>query len=503
VGNHNVRLAIKVHGRLSPDALTSALGALIQRHDALRTAFGASDEGQLTRRVAIEEVGAVVLEARRVAPAEVEELVLAEARRPFDLAVAPLMRVSLFELSSTEHLLLIVVHHIVFDGWSEGVLLRDLAALYEAEVGGRPAELPRLSLQYADYAAWHRGQLEASGDVEAVAYWRKVLEGLPALDLPGIGVAAVDSGRGGVERVAFGGRLTAEVRELAVAEGTTPFVVVLAALSVVLGRWACQPMFGIGVPFANRPAGAEDVVGLFVETLIVPVDMRDRPTFRQLVRRLRDHLLQGMRHPDVPLEDVFAELLERGRSTRAITAPLMIALDVPTDGSSRWSNELVVTRRELDVSLTKSALSARVLDSDPMACVIGYNTEILDRTTVNKLGNALHAALQDRETPISFDETAASEIDVHDQRPSGDQSCKVSVAEVRQIWQQLLGIEAIPPNAKFFEIGGNSLLLAELHVALRSRYAVPQLRLIDLLELATCEEIAQHLSRGMTETRST
>ena len=350
VGNHNVRLAIKVHGRLSPDALTSALGALIQRHDALRTAFGASDEGQLTRRVAIEEVGAVVLEARRVAPAEVEELVLAEARRPFDLAVAPLMRVSLFELSSTEHLLLIVVHHIVFDGWSEGVLLRDLAALYEAEVGGRPAELPRLSLQYADYAAWHRGQLEASGDVEAVAYWRKVLEGLPALDLPGIGVAAVDSGRGGVERVAFGGRLTAEVRELAVAEGTTPFVVVLAALSVVLGRWACQPMFGIGVPFANRPAGAEDVVGLFVETLIVPVDMRDRPTFRQLVRRLRDHLYEAMANVD------------------ALTTALS---EAPTDGNTLWLSRVMASfessppsRRVGDVAFTVEKLP---IESTPLA----------------------------------------------------------------------------------------------------------------------------------------
>jgi amino acid adenylation domain-containing protein len=238
-----------------------------------------------------------------------------ESDRPFDLTRGPLMRALLIRESRDRHLLALTVHHIVFDGFSTAVLLRDLSALYQAEVSGRPADLPVLPVQYVDYAAWQQEQLQGPGMRARLDRWKsRLADASRVLDLPTDRPRpAVQSNRGEMIPVALPPAGAAEIRNLAGREGATLFMVLLAGYASLLSRYTGQEDLNVGTFVANRPRAAlEGLIGFFVNTLVLRVDLAGDPSFRELLARVRETSLDAFENQEVPFESLLDEL-EIGR----------------------------------------------------------------------------------------------------------------------------------------------------------------------------------------------
>ncbi len=319
----NTAVAVSLRGRLDHPALERAFNALTERHEALRTTFQ-YDGGELCQIIAPElRLQATLVEVRDFPEAErggvPGHLAAEEAVRPFDLARGPLCRVLLVRLSPVEHTLFFTLHHIICDGWSNGVLLRELAALYEAFSQGKPSSLPPLPLQFADFAEWQRDHAAAGGFDADLAYWREKLAGsLPVLDLPADRPRS-SSARG---RVAAAGTrwrplpdaLAASLKTLAVREGVSAYMLFLAAFTVLLSRYDARGGEDIlvGTPSANRTrAELEGLVGLFVNPLLLRADLSGDPTFRELLGRVRGTVLAAFEHAEAPFERLIEALQTR------------------------------------------------------------------------------------------------------------------------------------------------------------------------------------------------
>ncbi len=312
--NYNIPADVRLQGALDARALEGALAAVVARHEALRTTFG-TEGGRPVQRISppggwsLPRVDLQRLPAA-VRAEEAERLATAELRRPFDLTTGPLIRGALLRLDAGEHLLLLTIHHIVSDGWSMGVLVREIAALYEAGVGGGAAVLPELPIQYADYALWQRQWLAGPALEDLLAYWRARLAGAPAqLDLPlDRPRPSVRTPRGDHRRLELPAVLTAEVRALGRHSGATTFMTLLAGFYALLHRVTGQSDLPVGSPIANRNrAGIEGLIGFFVNTLVMRTEVGGA-TGRDLLARVRDTALGAYAHQDLPFERLVEEL---------------------------------------------------------------------------------------------------------------------------------------------------------------------------------------------------
>ena len=305
----------RFRGPLDVTALANALGEIVRRHEALRTTF-VSRGGQPVQQVADPQpVALPVVDLAQYDASErhrrAARLVSEETQRPFDLARGPLVRAVLLRLGAEEHDLLVSVHHIVADGWSLGVLARELTALYEAFVGGRASPLAELPLQYADFAVWQRQWLTGEILERQRRYWLEHLAGRPEpLHLPS------DQPRSGRPRTAGGSHdfivpyaLAADLRELSRREGATLFMTLLAAFKVLLSRYTGRDDIVVGTPVANRHhVELEPLIGLFANTLVLRTDLAGDPTFREVLARVRETCLNAYGHPDMPFEKLVEEL---------------------------------------------------------------------------------------------------------------------------------------------------------------------------------------------------
>ncbi|KWF32585.1 non-ribosomal peptide synthetase [Burkholderia diffusa] len=303
------RLALT--GRLDAHALRLACDALIARHEALRTTFDEAEDGVAQTihpplRCPWRETDLEALpDAQRVARAE--SVAMADEAGTFDLGVAPLVRAHLIRFDATHHWLALTVHHIVSDGWSSGVMLDELAAFYRAYASGAPVPLAPLPIQYADYALWQRRWLEAGERDRQLAFWRERLDPQRGvLTLPGAAARpARRSARGGRHVFSLDARTGAKLRAFAAASGATPFAVLLAALDALLARATGDARICVGVPAANRErAETAGLIGFFVNTLAIDVDVPAHGDFASLVARTQRALVDAQMHQDVPFEQV-------------------------------------------------------------------------------------------------------------------------------------------------------------------------------------------------------
>ena len=308
---YNVPLALALRGRLDTSALEAGLREIVARHESLRAVFSA-EGGRPVQRVRAEVE--LTLEHRDVGgldEGEVRRCAEAEARRPFDLAQGPLLRALLLRRSEDEHLLVLTFHHIAGDGWSVGVLMRELGALYESFAAGRPPSLEELPVQFGDFALWERRHFEGPALAEKLAFWTSALAGAPqVLDLPADRPRpAVRSGAGGHCALTLGPRLQAGLQTLVQTEGVTLFMVLLAAFDALLHRYTGQVDLLVGTPVASRSrAEVEGLIGCFANTVVLRGDVSGRPTFRQLLRRVWRTTLAAFAHQDLPFEKLVQAL---------------------------------------------------------------------------------------------------------------------------------------------------------------------------------------------------
>jgi amino acid adenylation domain-containing protein len=311
---YNIPVALRLTGRLLVPELEAALAELAQRHETLRTRFVVENEEPRQQIMPAEPLEVARHDLSELPAPEREaaarRIMGAEAGAPFDLQAGRLMRVSLIRLAEEEHIVVLTLHHIVGDGWSMGVLVREVSELYRARVEGRQPALRELPVQYADYAVWQREWL-AAGMAAEVAYWREQLAGAPPLlELPtGRPRPAVQSFRGGREGFEVSGETREGLRRLSRREGATLFMVLLAAFKALLWRYTGQTELVVGTPVAGRTsAELEGLIGFFVNTLPLRTSLRAAETFAELMRRVRETSLGAFAHQDVPFEKLVEEL---------------------------------------------------------------------------------------------------------------------------------------------------------------------------------------------------
>ncbi|MBV9772554.1 MAG: amino acid adenylation domain-containing protein, partial [Gemmatimonadetes bacterium] len=310
---YNMAYALRLRGSLDVGALRGALDELVRRHEALRTVFTERDgePAQVVREVGRAHLPAVDL--RRLPDPEpaARRLAAEEGLRPFDLARGPLLRTLLLRLAGDDHVLCFTMHHVVSDGWSMEVLVREVSALYTAFRRGEPSPLPELPVQYADYAVWQRGWLDGAALDAQVGYWKERLAGAPPLleiptDRPrraGVGARA-----GGYAFTLSDGAVRG-LRELARREGATLFMTVLAGWQALLGRWAGQDDVVVGSAVAGRTRHeVEGLIGFFVNMLVLRADLSGDPTWTGLLGRVRATVLGAFDHQDIPFERLVEEL---------------------------------------------------------------------------------------------------------------------------------------------------------------------------------------------------
>ncbi|HEX2077834.1 MAG TPA: condensation domain-containing protein, partial [Longimicrobium sp.] len=312
---YNLPNAVRLRGALDVPALERALGEIVRRHEALRTTFAEAD-GSPVQVIApfggfalpVEDLSGLG-EADREAAAR--RRVGEEAARPFDLSAGPLFRAGLLRLGAEDHVLLLSMHHIVSDGWSLGVLLRELSALYAAYREGRESPLPELPVQYADYAVWQHEQLAGGVLDRQLAYWRERLADAPALlELPTDHPRpAVQTYRGATVPVELSVELLERLQALGRSEGATLYMTLLAAFQVLLSKYSGSKDIVVGTSIAGRTRKEfEELIGFFVNTLVLRTDLSGDPSFRETLRRVREATLGAYVHQELPFEKLVAEL---------------------------------------------------------------------------------------------------------------------------------------------------------------------------------------------------
>ncbi|MET0397746.1 MAG: amino acid adenylation domain-containing protein [Longimicrobiaceae bacterium] len=316
---YHVPMRLRLRGPLDRDALAGALDRVVARHESLRTVFALVD-GAPEQRIAPADVGFHLAEhdlgGAADAEAELAGMMAGEADAPFDLERGPVIRGRLVRLAADDHVLLLTMHHIVSDAWSAGVLTRELSALYGAFLRGEPDPLPPLPVQYADYAVWQRRWVEGEVLQAQADYWTRALSGAPELlELP------TDHPRparqdfaGATAGLVLDEELTAGLRALSRRHGTTLFMTVLAGWAAVLARLSGQEDVVVGTPSANRgPWEIEGLIGFFVNTLALRVDLADAPAVAEVLARVKARVLEGQQNQDIPFEQV-VELVAPARS---------------------------------------------------------------------------------------------------------------------------------------------------------------------------------------------
>ncbi len=389
---YHIPAAVRLRGPLDAIALETTLGALIRRHEALRTTFGEQD-GRPVQTVHAEahlEMPRVDLAALPEALRESEwaRISREEAGRPFDLARGPLLRTVLVRTGTLDHVLVLAFHHIITDGWSLGVLLREVAALYPELTRGAPAVLPELPVQPADYAVWERERMRGEALESQISFWRERLAGLPPLELPADRPRpASPSFRGGLATLDLPGETARALEALAWRESATPFMVLLALFQALLLRYTGgQSDFGVGTPVANRTRSeVEGLIGLFVNTLVLRADLSGQPGFAELARRAREVTLAAFAHEELPFEKLVEELRperEPGRN------PLFQVLFTLQDQS--WPKlrigELDLKLSEIDTGTARADLTLIWREREgSYQAVLEYSTDLFDDVTARRL----------------------------------------------------------------------------------------------------------------------
>jgi amino acid adenylation domain-containing protein len=391
----------RLAGAFRRDLLERSLSDMARRHEVFRTTF--PEVGGLPRQrvrpwgrvpLAVDDLRHLDAAAR---PAAIEERILAEYRRGFALEEGPLLRVRLIELADDERILVFTLHHLIYDGWSVNIFLAELTALYRAHLTERPADLPELPVQYADFAAWQRTSLAGDRLASLLAYWRAQLDGAPpVLDLP------VDrtrprrqTFRGSHRSFSLGGDLTARLRELARAESVSLSMVLLAGFDVLLYRYTQARDLVVGVPTAGREqTETEGLIGAFINLLAIRTRVAGTQTLRQLLPVVRRAMLEGAEHQALPFERLVAELAPVRDLGRHPVFQVLFAFNQIATASLRFG-DAVATWHETGVRHARVDLALETFEepASDIAVTLEFSTDLFDPATIDRMARQLRVLL--------------------------------------------------------------------------------------------------------------
>lgn len=517
--SHNIPIAFRMTGSLNVAALEQSLQEIIRRHESLRTHFTTVD-GQPVQIVspAVKfTLTAIALGDLLCDRQESETLRLAteEAQRPFDLKSGPLLRATLLQLSENESVLIVIIHQIIFDGWSESVFCRELGVLYKAFCAGEPSPLPELSIQYADFALWQRQWMQGEFLDTQLSYWKQQLsDTLPVLQLPtDRSVNAGITSRSARQTLVLSKTLTSSLKALSRQEGLTLFNTLLAAFTVLLQRYTEQDDLFVCSPTANRNHSQTlGAIGYFVNLLILRTDLSGNPSFLDLLKRVSSRTSGAYAHQDLPLQ----QLLNALNLVRAPLSRVMFVFQNVPKNNLKLPG-LTMTKLAIDNGTTDFDLSLSVMEEgEELTAVWKYDAALFDDGTIATMMEHFHTLLAEivanPQQPISSllvlteaerqqlqaKKIHNSELSARD-RISASETTAEYVAprdslelQIAKIWEKVLGIQPIGVRDNFFELGGHSLLAAHLLTQTHKVFG-KNLSLETLLQAPTIEQLAEIL----------
>ena len=389
---YNVPAAVLMQGPLCVASLRRSLNEIVRRHEALRTTFAAQD-GQPVQIIApaleLEQPLidlAVLPEGERAR--ERERLAAEEARAPFDLTAGPLVRAKLLRQGEEEHVLLLTLHHIVSDGWSMGVLIREMKALYEAYAAGRESPLPELTIQYADYTQWQKQLVESDWLREELDYWwERLAPPPPVLELPADRPRpSAQTFNGSAETLTLPADMKDSLKALSLGEGVTLFMTLLAGFKVLLQRYTGQTDIAVGTPVAGRNnVETEGLIGFFANTLVLRTDLSGDPTFRELLKRVRETALGAYLHQNAPFE----RLIEQLHPARDLSHTPLFQVMMALQNAHAETLELTgLSLTLLDVPTTTAKFDLLMFceeSEEGLKFTLEYNTDLFEPATIRRL----------------------------------------------------------------------------------------------------------------------
>jgi amino acid adenylation domain-containing protein len=398
---YNMPAAVRLKGELRVDALERTLSEIVRRHEVLRTRFvntGGEPRQEVLPpaevKLAITDLGHLSESDREIA---VHEMATTEIRKPFDLSHGPLLRVKLFRLGEQEHVVVLTMHHIVSDGWSIGVLIKEVGTLYDAYSRGEESPLAELPVQYKDFAVWQRGWLQGEELERQFDYWRKLLGSeLPVLELPADRPRPAKPSYHGAQLLyRLSPELTAGLNELSRTEGVTLFMTLLAAFQTLLFRYTGQERIIVGSPIANRNfIETESLIGVFINQLALPSEPGRNPLFTDFLKTVKQVCLGAYAHQDLPFEKLIEELQPVRDTSRPQVFQVEFGIQNAPTATMRLPN-LNLEPLKLENETSRYDLTLWMAEgSSQMTGLWTYNTDIFDQATIERMANHYSVLLE-------------------------------------------------------------------------------------------------------------
>lgn len=489
---YNIAVRFRLQGVLRAEELEHALNEIVRRHESLRTVFAA-----------VEGVPVQVVMPRFFIPLErddlreasekqrrerAERLTAEEGRRSFDLATGPLIRARLLRLADEEHVLVVTVHHIVSDGWSIGIFLSELGTLYDAYCRGETSPLPDLALQYPDFAVWQKEWLQSNGLEDQLKYWTRQLSHLPVLEIPPDRPRPpVPTSRGSIESILLPKELTDRLASLSHREKATPFMTMLAVFQVLLQRCSGRDDVFVGSVLAGRArVELEPLIGLFINPVVLRTDLSGDPSFLELLARVRQTVLQAFANQDIPFERVVDAVQPKRDPSRHPLFQInflyqrdfvhpfqgagltITAIPSLSPGAIYDLNFFMVERAE--GWRASCEYNTDVYEASTIRRLLGQFQVLLEEVAANPAGRISEFPLTSRTTrelpeptvPLAAQSAAEAPLPAERTRrayvaPRDPVECKLA-----ELWERVLGVDEISVTADFFDMGGHSLLAAQL-----------------------------------------
>ncbi|MGA5562213.1 condensation domain-containing protein [Streptomyces platensis] len=534
--SYNVAFTARFTDGFDSAAFRGAIRSLVGRHAALRTTFsrvGANGQDDTAGRQTVHgwlEPDFAELDVRQWSEQQLDDAVRSAYREPFDLTTGPLIRVRAYLVAPGEAVVLLALHHVVCDFWSLGVTLAELEQLYLAETERRPSQLPGRNVPYSDFVTYQRELIAGEKGSRARSYWHAQLSGpLEPAEWPRFELDPAEAGEGGSLVFPLSAELARDVFALAKEEGVTPYAVLLTAFQVLVSRYTGQQDVLVGTPVAGRtdPALAE-CIGNFVNPVVLRADLSGPVSFREQLGRTRRTVVEALEHQDYPFELLVSELAPRRVDDRnpifqamfsyqkPSRYPALAGLYVADEGAApvAWAGLTAVPFRLNQQDDQLELVLEVVHDGDRLVGLLKYRTSVFsDRAARQAAGNylaLLQAALADpgrhvAELPMPTevgpggDRRTAPERQVVGTAPrsesGGGAAPSAHVRRVTAVWQQVLGREGIGPDDNFFDLGGTSMLLMQVHEMLADEAADGPLKVHELFRYPTVASLARRLGR--------
>ncbi|HID52191.1 MAG TPA: non-ribosomal peptide synthetase, partial [Anaerolineae bacterium] len=385
---YNIPLAVRIDGRLQLPVLKQTIAEIVRRHALLRTVFATEADKPVQIIVPEIEIPFSIADMRGLPDTAVQQRIAQESQRIFNLAEGPLFHVTLIQRGDEEHVIILTMHHIISDGWSMGILMREIGLLYSAFLAGRPSPLPDLPIQYADFALWQRQWLQGEALETQLAYWKEQLTNCPPLlELPTDRPRPpIQTNRGARVNFALSPAVTQALHDLSREKGATLFMTLLAAFQTLLYRYTGQTDICVGTPIANRSrSDLEDLVGFFVNTLVLRADFSGAEPFSQLLEQVRETTINAFANQDFPFEMLVETLNVSRNLSHTPLFQVMFSLG-NTPMTSLTLPGLTLTPLETDTRAATFDLTLAMNESpDGLQGSVEYNTDLFDPATMERL----------------------------------------------------------------------------------------------------------------------